>query len=167
MMRYLGIGFMLLFSLITFGQKRVNVKDLLHEGPLIYDPDTEELFTGIATFFTDAGKVVEEFDYVNGEFIGFHRTYHMNGRLKLEVLKTEDDSVDGDWVTFYSNGQLESIMSICNKRTEGMRMEYYENGKVKSSVNYIDSRREGPYREFSNEGTLLKEVMYVNDVEQK
>ncbi len=89
-------------------------------------------------------------------------------KIKNEPLAMDLISYDGSNVkTVTKNdslGQLKIQGNIINGKKNGYWMTYYPNGQIESIVNYIDNKKEGPYIKFSDENRIGEQGNYVNDL---
>ena len=71
-----------------------------------------------------------------GQLIGFHKEYHENGQLKLEVNFTNGIQDDGEVITYHTNGIKARKVMILNQKISGEFSEYHENGNIKTQGYY-------------------------------
>jgi antitoxin component YwqK of YwqJK toxin-antitoxin module len=129
------------------------------------------------------GKVLTEYNYVNGHMDGLYRSYYPDGSLQVQDYYKNglDDSTYtfyffggkvavegkyhlgnkvGDWKNYRSNGTLTMTEHYENGAVNGKRIYYYENGKPDTEMSMEDGDREGPTKKYSLEGQLLYILNY-------
>lgn len=83
-------------------------------------------------------------------------TKYENGQLqeKFFVKQTKDGSYikDGDYKSWYENGQNEDVGKYFNNVKVGNWKSWYENGQLKLDVNYVNDTLSGDYKEWYENG---------------
>ena len=64
---------------------------------------------------------------------------------------------EGEWVDYWTNGQLYSKGNYKNGKKEGAWVFYWDNGQLMRKGNYKNGKREGAWVEYENYGTLDRE----------
>jgi len=80
-----------------------------------------------------------------------------NGSIK-------NGKAEGEWVVYFSNGQIMSEGSIKNGKKEGAWVAYFSNGQIMSKVNYKNGLLHGEYLRFNIAGQLYAKDYYKNGV---
>jgi antitoxin component YwqK of YwqJK toxin-antitoxin module len=62
-----------------------------------------------------------------------------NDKVK-EKGRVNNDKKIGEWSTYYSSGQLETICNYTDDKLNGEYKSYFENGKLKQKANYINDK---------------------------
>lgn len=97
-----------------------------------------------------------------GNKSGAYKSYYANGRLWTTGYYLEGEIPDGEWKSFYNNGQLGYHYLYENGKQIGESLLYYKDGTLKEKAFYIDGKRHGPYSYFHKNGLIMKEYNYVN-----
>ena len=90
------------------------------------------------------GLYYKKFSYVpfTGKVEGKHQGFIMNGKI------------EGSWVTYYENGQVESKGNFKNGKREGFWVYYRDNGKLFFKGNYKNNLREGSWEGYNGDGSI-------------
>ena len=67
-------------------------------------------------------------------------------------IKAQVDSV----VTYYENGNIESVVHIKDNMRDGEANFYWENGELKENLTYVNGRGDGLVRRYNKKGILLE-----------
>lgn len=90
-----------------------------------------------------------------------------NGNLKEQffVKKTKDGSFipDGDYKTWFRNGQNQTLGQVKNGKKAGNWKRWYENGQLETDKNYMLDSLNGPYNEWHDNGQKAIEGYYKMD----
>lgn len=151
-------------------------------------------YNGEYTYYYDNGKKMYEGVYEIGRKNKLWVYYHSDGLIKMfihyDMGKTiKEDYQNGEFVSYYDSGMLESIGHYKEGKKEGYFAEYYNNGKrelvprektdpyepdelievitgqqVKFERTYINDETVGEVKYFNEEGKLLKTENYLNGV---
>ena len=97
---------------------------------------------GIVKNYDNSGKLLSEYEYINGEKNGKAKKFFSADKLKFEGI--------------YINGK---------KNGKGKR--YYTNGKLYYEGEYLNSMKNGYGKEFDVNGNLIFEGEYLNDEKRK
>lgn len=175
----LVIIFSFLLSYSLYGQKRIDT---------LYSSDTM-----IVTTFKKNGKIDfkeyylqdtlfsytfyvynKDYYYSSSHSVGkkakvnFNQAYikefYLDGKLKSEYMANKRSAIEGNYRTYYQNGNPECDCQHINGRREGIQNHHYENGQTKSLGNYKNDKREGRINFYYENGQLKKEVVYKNGI---
>ena len=69
---------------------------------------------------------------------------------------------EGAWISYYSNGQLESKGNYKNGEFEGEWIRYHENGDLSLKSNYENGKKEGAWISYYSNGQLESKGNYEN-----
>ena len=72
-----------------------------------------------------------------------------------EQGKISKGKIDGEWISYWDNGQLMSQQNYKDGLKDGEHLDYFENGKLRLKVNWKDGRWEGEWREYWDNGVLM------------
>lgn len=87
----------------------------------------------------------DDWNYKQGEWI----IREENGILKS--IKYKNDNLEGEYKSFYQNGNKYEIGSYKNNKFEGEYIKYSENGQIKEKGIFINGKRNGEWLENYNE----------------
>jgi len=133
------------------------------------NPRREETYSkgkedGPSIEYNDTGLVVAKGEYIEGEKEGLW-TYQY-GDFKEEG-SYRDGLQEGEWKSWYGNGELSFEGKFANGLEDGKHTWYYDNGKVREEGKYILGSREGVWKKYDPEGIEAIEITYENNKEIK
>jgi antitoxin component YwqK of YwqJK toxin-antitoxin module len=65
--------------------------------------------------------------------------------------------IEGSWVVYYENGDLQYKGEFKNGVSEGPYVAYWDNGQLHSAGDYKDGKMEGPWVSYRINGSVWKE----------
>lgn len=86
-------------------------------------------------------------------------TYYSNGNIE-SIVHYNDGVRDGDAKFYWSEGKIKRELSYFNGRVEGLVSEYDKNGVLREMFSIVDGKREGPVSYFDSAGNFVKDVFY-------
>jgi hypothetical protein len=86
-----------------------------------------------------------------------------DGPDKLIQGTYRDGVQDGEWTTWYTNGQRSAIDHFHNGVQDGLHVSWYINGAKALQGNYRNGRREGVWTRWDPTGLTSKQEVYEND----
>lgn len=95
---------------------------------------------------------------------GFVKEFYLDGKPKAEYHTNRRSATEGNYKTYYKNGNPECDCQHVNGLREGIQNHHYENGQTKSLGNYKNDKREGKTSFYYENGQLKKEVMFKNGI---
>ena len=66
--------------------------------------------------------------------------------------------VDGTWIGYYDNGQLNYKTTFKKLKMEGDSVHYHKNGQLWSRGNFKNGEREGAWVDYNKDGTAVKRL---------
>ena len=69
---------------------------------------------------------------------------------------------NGEWLTFYGNGQLQFLQTFKDGELDGLWESYYENGQLRRKGNFKDGKIDGLWETFNKDGSLEKTEIWKN-----
>lgn len=123
---------------------------------LIYKSGTEELFTGK---IIDTADVIIEYEVVNGKKNGEFVTFYTNGNIEKTGWIKQNANV-GEWKYYYPDGTLESRGHFVKDTPHGLWERFYRNGKLKQSGLYKYGLEDGEWLFYDEKGELIKFSYY-------
>jgi antitoxin component YwqK of YwqJK toxin-antitoxin module len=112
---------------------------------------------GESKWYDDSGKYIGSYIYKNSAD-GYTKV-EKDGKLYAEGKTLDNGKRDGEWTTYFANGEKE-IGSFSNGKFHGKWKLYYPNGKLKIESNYQDNLREGKRFIYTPEGKVEKTELY-------
>jgi antitoxin component YwqK of YwqJK toxin-antitoxin module len=82
----------------------------------------------------------------SGEVAGLSKGTFKNGK------------VDGIWIGYYDNGQLNYKTTFNKLKMEGASVHYHKNGQLWSKGNFKNGEREGAWVDYNKDGTIVKKL---------
>jgi antitoxin component YwqK of YwqJK toxin-antitoxin module len=122
----------------------------------------------------DNGNIKVEFQYYRdgGSVVkhGFYKEYDENGTLRLDGTYFEDkEKYNGKWVSYYSDGQIESEENYVDGKRDAKQVEVYngedEDGSLIEYQFYRNGNeliKHGYYKEYHENGKVSWEKNYVD-----
>jgi len=90
-------------------------------------------------------------------------TYYSNGNIE-SVVHVTDKVRDGDARFYWENGNLKEDLSYVNGRVEGLVRRYNEKGFISEMFTIENGKREGPTSLFDSTGTYVKDIDYEEGI---
>ncbi len=115
------------------------------------------LLNGPFISYFENGKVQVESNCLNGLLNGIQREYYINGKLRSEVLFSENRL----WEIITacdSTGKLVDFGNI--KNGSGIARKYYADGSLEYQGSFFNGLRDGKWYFFSNTGILIDSIVY-------
>ncbi len=134
-------------------------------------------------FFDKAGKIIKQAKKKGGEFL--YKSYSPQGNITSEGVYDIEGGKKGDWkfytkhgvlsgkgsykdgntigehITYYKNGQQESITNYDNEGVEnGYHVTYYKDGQMKHQCWFKDGKEFGEYHDYYVDGTIENVYFY-------
>lgn len=90
-------------------------------------------------------------------------TYYNNGNIE-SVVHLRDNVRDGDARFYWENGNLKEELTYMNGRVEGLVRRYNENGVLREMFTIENGKREGPTSLFDSTGTYTNDIYYEEGI---
>jgi len=99
--------------------------------------------------------------------IGTYRKYHSNGYIwKIErytnPLVKGDSLLNGEYLEYYSNGNIRIEANFINNKLNGPYREYYADGLIRCQGIHVNGKLEGEYTQWGPEGLRQFKAYFVN-----
>lgn len=162
------------------------------EGNWIPVADSNDVKSGLCTFFYNNGKIFQKGKIVNGKYKDTMCYYDLYGKLIKYFLLKNDTVIeyyinDGpykgyyqtgeiadngivknhdrgeNWIRYYKNGKIKWIEKL-NERT-GLTTWYYENGQMSGSTYHIKGVGHGVSKTWYENGKLKEESNWKNAIQ--
>src|SRR3989304_2103821 len=88
-------------------------------------------------------------------------TYFDNGNIE-SIVHYKNGVRDGDARFFWENGNIRQELSYFNGRVDGLVRNYNENGVLYEMFSIENGKREGPASYFDSTGTYQKDIFYTD-----
>lgn len=98
-------------------------------------------------------------EYQDGLRIGKWTFWHPNGQVEQKGKYGKNEKPHGDWVWYYSNGEVWREEGFWKGLEDGMAVEYSDTGTVISKGEYINGKKEGIW--FYEMGDHWEEGEYI------
>ena len=96
-------------------------------------------------------------------------TYYDNGNIQ-SVIHYKKGVRDGDAIFYRENGKLKQKLSYFNGKVNGLVRNYDENGVLREMFSIENGKMDGPTSYFDSTGTYVKDIFYTRgklDVEEE
>ena len=154
---------LIFFSIKTFSQEIVEIRDVYVENNLIYKNSNEKLFTGIIQKKRRNGHLVFEEKYKNG--IILEGNLYFNGKEKRisekKIYHSEKPQTISKEIKYYLNGEIFQIKTYNNSGFKVL-LEQFKNGKRIYSCEYLGKKKNGIELGYRENGTLFHRCEYKN-----
>jgi hypothetical protein len=110
-------------------------------------------------YFTD-GQIRSEHSFLHGVPHGWHREWHPNGTLALEVYM-KDGVPDGIGRQWDASGKL--IVSYEIRNGTGIQKAWFEDQGIGGEISWIDGMMTGPQRAFLKDGDIVAYTYWIAD----
>jgi antitoxin component YwqK of YwqJK toxin-antitoxin module len=104
------------------------------------------------------GKVKEHLDPKTN----VKTTYYDNGNIKTRYKWIKPTGFEGEFVSYYSNGNFEQKGNYKKGKKDGLHVNYYESGNKLRTVNYLNDLEHGEYIEYYENGNIKIKKNYLN-----
>jgi uncharacterized protein len=111
------------------------------------------------TYMDKSGKLMPEIPIPSGT--GEVKPFFANGSASAE-FRYIDGKLNGDDLSYYSNGKIRMRSTEDYGVTEGSYKYYYPNGQLKYDFDYLHDNLHGFYKEYNEKGTVTEEGYYYN-----
>ena len=75
--------------------------------------------------------------------------------ISLFLFSCGDGIKNGEYKTYYDNGNIETVVNYKNDKLNGESKSYYENGQIKGEINYKGGKKDGISKSYSENGQLI------------
>lgn len=120
-------------------------------------------------FTTQQGKTlrlathVDGPDYVHGNRVGGYTFYYPNGQVEQQVPQNANGRQEGESVSYYEDGRVQSRSHWRDGLPEGRQSDYHKTGQLREAVEYRNGARlDGPAETFDEDGKLRTRMTYVD-----
>ena len=87
-----------------------------------------------------------------------------NKLLKRYRMYDKKGVLNGNSISYYEEGNIQSIFPYKNNLIEGLVIRYYENGNIKEEVNYKSDKMNGEAKSYDENGKLNGRTIFKDDI---
>lgn len=118
-------------------------------------------FEGICIRYNNYGYFDEQANYVNGKKEGDYMSFWGNGNKATQCIlrNGEKEGLNTEW---FENGKKEFECTYLNGERHGLFTKYHNNGKVREASNWFNGEREGEWVTYFEDGVVKKVSNWVN-----
>ena len=87
-----------------------------------------------------------------------------NKLLKRYRMYDKKGVLNGNSISYYEEGNIQSIFPYKNNLIEGLVIRYYENGNIKEEVNYKNDKINGEAKSYDENGKLNGRTIFKDDI---
>ena len=151
---------------ISSTDNQSSTKQIAFEGYTDTDNFSDSKFISSFKSWFESGKIKNIANYnPKGERDGKYESYYNSNGNVYESLSFSNDLINGEFITYYENGAIESKRHFNNgKIKDGECPHFYEDGKIKQQHSYLNSKLDGPAYEYYPDGKLMQENFYQQSV---
>ena len=106
----------------------------------------------------DGALVAEEF-YKEGKKYGISKNYYP-GKGVSEVVNWKNGIREGQWLEFYSDGNIKVNGQNKADEKDGIFKAFYESGQIMSVGLYVNGHAQGTWTYFNEKGSLERTETY-------
>ena len=87
-----------------------------------------------------------------------------NKLLKIYRMYDKKGVLNGNSISYYEEGNIQSIFPYKNNLIEGLVIRYYENGNIKEEINYKNDKMNGEAKSYDENGKLNGRTIFKDDI---
>ena len=87
-----------------------------------------------------------------------------NKLLKRYRMYDKKGVLNGNSISYYEEGNIQSIFPYKNNLIEGLVIRYYENGNIKEEVNYKNNKMNGEAKSYDENGKLNGRTIFKDNI---
>ena len=115
----------------------------------------KEYFNTIPLMDKYIANIIESYIY------SIQREYYKDGSLKCQYRTKYGEIKDGEYTSWFINGQLNEHGFYINGKIHGQYTNYYHDGKLSIQCMYLDGKKHGLYKDWYRNGQLSLECNYI------
>lgn len=81
----------------------------------------------------------------------------------MELAHYVNDTMQGEFIRFYENGDTLSVSMIVDGRYEGYHREYYEGNILHQKYQHLNGAINGDFLGYYKDGTLMEKLLYKDN----
>lgn len=87
-----------------------------------------------------------------GKKYGIYETRYDSGQLWKYLNKYVHGKAEGQWKSYYKNGNPWTFTQYVNDKNHGEWINYYESGQLQAIGKYVDNKRAREWKEYFENG---------------
>ncbi len=91
------------------------------------------------------------------------KEFYNDGSLKFSAEYNSDSKLDGEYKSYYRNGNPEEEKEYSDGKLDGKYVSYFENGQIKKEMAYANNKGNGDFKSYYENGQLKSEGTYTNN----
>lgn len=97
-----------------------------------------------------------------------YKRYYYYKNNKLEFYETEDYTIsrNGEYKSFYKNGNVKCVCDYKNDYRHGFYREYYENSRLKCEGSFRNGVRDGRWVEYHQNGKIKCDGYHIKEIKE-
>jgi len=108
------------------------------------------------TIIYDDGEIEHIKNFKNGNKHGAHVRYYQYPNKKMEHIEYKDNRFHGKYITWHSNGVMNTKQKWNNDKMDGVCTYWYENGQMQRRSLYKNGKIVGKTTYWKPDGTKIK-----------
>ncbi len=134
-------------------KNKTNDKKFFVSDSLIYNNDSNELFSGVVV--DTVNDQIIKYEVKNGLKNGFFKILSLNNILLISGNIKQNKNV-GEWFYYYSDGSLESKGYFANDLPDSLWYWYYPDSTLKEKGLFSKGNRVGDWFSYNEKGKLVE-----------
>ncbi|MBA7518801.1 hypothetical protein ES705_10874 [subsurface metagenome] len=159
-------------------QGKLTLTLFYQDGKLVEEVKEEEKDIVVIEKLDEEGNLVERGPYINDITVGIHKTYNRdgdiiksriyndNGKLLSLGIIDKEGKKEGEWINYYTSGEIRAKGNNKNNQREGKWLFYFENGKIEQEGNYRKGKENGLWKWYYDSGEIFIEEEFYNGKEE-
>lgn len=127
----------------------------------------DQLKDSIWNYYNPKGTVIKTEGYKNGKRHGTWQTYSSETGTLLEESHYDNDVLNGDRSTYFTDGKVSTKSQYINGEMSGPFTSYFPNGKIFYTGTYLFGLETGEWKYYDENGNPRKSVEFKNGKLQK
>ena len=119
------------------------------------------------SYYGENEVLVKIESYKNGKKEGAWKTFSNQSGTVLKEENYKNDKLDGKRITYFANGDTNTIANYINGRVNGKYISYYPDKKLSYYGVYHNDMKIGTWDYYDFEGKLRKTIEYKDDIADK
>lgn len=115
------------------------------------------------SYYSQKGTLMSKGTLLNKKRVGRWEYYHNNSDKLMMTEFYENDTVHGEQLTYFPNGQLTERVVYAHGKRQGKRFIYSEQGVLIKEFTYLNDQLHGMVKYYDPDGILLIEGTYKRD----
>jgi len=92
------------------------------------------------------------------------KEFYNDGSLEFSAEYNSDSKLDGEYKSYYRNGNPEEEKEYSDGKLDGKHISYFENGQIKKEMVYTDNEANGDFKSYYENGKLKSEGTYTKNI---